>query len=137
MKIAVPVIREDRINDHFGQTENFKVYTISSEKEIVSVKTIPSANGCGCKSGIAGVLAEEGVKVMLAGGIGDGAINVLSNSGIDVIRGCSGEPDENVRRYINGQLSDNGSSCDHHEDHHHHHHHDNHSTGGSHSCTHN
>ena len=34
---------------------------------------------------------------MLAGGIGGGAINVLNNSGIEVIRGCSGDATEVVK----------------------------------------
>ena len=42
--------------------------------------------------------ASDGVTVMLAGGIGGGAINVLNNSGIEVIRGCSGDAGEVVKR---------------------------------------
>lgn len=49
-------------------------------------KKIGSPEGCGCKSDIARVLATDGVTVMLAGGIGGGAVNVLNNSGIEFIR---------------------------------------------------
>jgi predicted Fe-Mo cluster-binding NifX family protein len=56
---------------------------------------------------------------MLAGGIGGGAINVLNNSGIEVIRGCSGKADEIVKLYIDGLVKDSGSSCHQHEEHHH------------------
>jgi len=37
---------------------------------------------------------------MLAGGIGEGAINVLNQSGIKVVRGCSGIAAEVVEQYI-------------------------------------
>ena len=91
MKIAVPVTKENQIDGHFGHCESYGVFTISEKKEITSIKSVKSPQGCGCKSDIASVLASDGVTVMLAGGIGGGAINVLNNSGIEVIRGCSGD----------------------------------------------
>ena len=125
MKIAVPLTTDKRIDDHFGHCEFYGVYNISSENQIVDVQTIKSEQGCGCKSNIASVLSEQGVTVMLAGGIGGGAINVLNNWGIDVIRGCSGMATEVVNMYIAGKLIDSGSSCSHHADH-----------GAAHQCNH-
>jgi predicted Fe-Mo cluster-binding NifX family protein len=129
MKIAVPVTSDNLIDSHFGHCDSYGVYTISEKNEITDFKTVKSPEGCGCKSDIASVLASDGVKVMLAGGIGGGAINVLNNSGIEVIRGCSGKADEIVKLYIDGLVKDTGSSCHHHEGHHH--------DGGSHTCSHN
>jgi predicted Fe-Mo cluster-binding NifX family protein len=128
MKIAVPVTGENNVDSHFGHCESYGVYTINEKKEISDFKKMQSPQGCGCKSDIASVLASDGVSVMLAGGIGAGAINVLGNSGIEVIRGCSGKADEIVRLYLSGQITDSGSSCQQHE---HHHNHD------GHSCSHN
>ncbi len=54
---------------------------------------------------------------MLAGGIGAGAINVLNYSGIQVIRGCSGNADDIVKLYIKGEISDSGINCVQHEQH--------------------
>ena len=90
MKIAVPVTSDNQIDSHFGHCESYGVFTISDKNEIIEMKNVGSPEGCGCKSDIASVLASDGVSVMLAGGIGGGAINVLNNSGIEVIRGCSG-----------------------------------------------
>jgi len=89
MKIAVPVTSDNQIDGHFGHCESYSVFTITDKREISDNKSVKSPQGCGCKSDIASVLAADGVTVMLAGGIGGGAINVLNNSGIDVIRGCS------------------------------------------------
>ena len=75
--------------------------------------------GCGCKSDIASFLASGGVTIMLAGGIGGGAINVLNNNGIEVIRGCSGDATEIVKLYLKGLVEDSGNSCHQHENHHH------------------
>jgi len=63
-------------------------------------------------------LADKGVSVLLAGGIGGGAINVLGNWGIQVIRGCSGDATKNVMEFVEGKIVDNGESCQQHEHHH-------------------
>jgi predicted Fe-Mo cluster-binding NifX family protein len=118
MKIAVPVTKENQIDSHFGHCESYNVFTISDKNEISGVKNIESPQGCGCKSDIASVLASDGVTVMLAGGIGGGAINVLNNSGIEVIRGCSGNATEVVKLYLSGSVEDSGNSCQQHENHH-------------------
>jgi len=55
---------------------------------------------------------------MLAGGIGGGAINVLNNAGIEVIRGCAGVPVMVVNQFIAGLVHDSGESCKTHEQHH-------------------
>ena len=110
MKIAVPV-DNGIINDHFGHSEIFVVYTISSDKQVESALSVASIQGCGCKSGIAEVLAGQGVSVMLAGNIGAGAINHLQVSGIQVIRGCHGEPGRAVTAYLEGTLSDVDKTC--------------------------
>jgi predicted Fe-Mo cluster-binding NifX family protein len=127
MKIAVPITKENQIDSHFGHCESYNVFTISDNKEITGVKNVESPQGCGCKSDIASVLASDGVTIMLAGGIGGGAINVLNNSGIEVIRGCSGNATEVVKLFLSGSIEDSGSSCHQHELH----------QEQGHSCSHN
>jgi predicted Fe-Mo cluster-binding NifX family protein len=114
MKIAVPV-DNGLVNDHFGHSENFVVYTISPENKVVSVNPVAQLDGCGCKSGIAQTLAEQGVSVMLAGNIGAGAINHLHAFGIDVVRGCFGEADKAVKDFLAGSIRDNNQTCTNHE----------------------
>jgi len=128
MKIAVPVNWLNQIDGHFGHCEFFNVYSISDDKNIIGIEVIKSTQGCGCKSNISEILSRFGVTVMLAGGIGSGAINVLNNAGIEVIRGCSGNPEDIVKEYISGSITDNGISCSQHEVHH--------AEGGEHYCNH-
>jgi predicted Fe-Mo cluster-binding NifX family protein len=128
MKVAVPVNRFNQIDGHFGHCEFFNVYTISAINQISEVEVIKSGQGCGCKSNIAGILAHFGVTAMLAGGIGGGAINVLNNAGIEVIRGCAGDPEEVVKNYVTGLVTDSGISCSQHDEHH--------ADGGGHICNH-
>jgi predicted Fe-Mo cluster-binding NifX family protein len=116
MKIAVPVTHNNKIDDHFGHCEFYSVFSIT-EGKITDKQTIPSILGCGCKSNIASVLAADGVTIMLAGGIGGGAINVLNNAGIEVVRGCSGDATKVVELFVSGSISDSGESCKSHTTH--------------------
>jgi predicted Fe-Mo cluster-binding NifX family protein len=59
MKIAVPVTSTNQVDEHFGHCEFYSIYTVSEKNEITKIETIPSVQGCGCKSNIAGVLAAE------------------------------------------------------------------------------
>jgi predicted Fe-Mo cluster-binding NifX family protein len=127
MIIAAPVTKDNQIDGHFGHCSSYNVFTVSDKNEIIAIKNIESPQGCGCKSNIAGILSSYGVTTMLAGGIGGGAISVLNNSGIEVIRGCSGDATEVVKLYLSGLVEDSGSSCNRHEPGHNH----------GHSCNHN
>ena len=96
---------------HFGRTENFKVYEIEDNKVISS--EVISSNGVG-HGALAGVLADRNVKALICGGIGGGAINALTEAGIEVCSGASGDTDKAVEDYLNGKLIDAGQTCDHH-----------------------
>lgn len=117
MKIAVPVKADNSIDNHFGHCAYFKVFTVGEDNELISEQIIPSPQGCGCKSNIASELAEMGVTTMLAGGIGEGAINKLAMNGISVVRNCSGDTDQLVLDFLAGKVEDGGESC---ATHHHH-----------------
>ena len=86
MKVAVPT-REGRVDDHFGHCDHYTIFTIEG-KQVISREVLASPQGCGCKSGIAADLEKMGVEVMLAGNMGEGALNKLSAHNIRVIRGC-------------------------------------------------
>jgi predicted Fe-Mo cluster-binding NifX family protein len=118
MKIAVPT-QNGQVNDHFGHSENYSVYTISPENTIVGHEVVTSGQGCGCKSGIAATLFHKGVTLMLAGNIGGGAIHHLNNYGITVVRGCYGPAEDVVKTYLMGGIQDSGEICNHHEGCHH------------------
>jgi predicted Fe-Mo cluster-binding NifX family protein len=114
MKIAVPTTQAKTVDAHFGHCEFYTIFTIN-QKTIIQSETLASPQGCGCKSNIASTLREMGITVMLAGNIGMGAINVLSNHDIHVIRGCEGDVSQVVSKYLNNQLVDSGLTCSHHD----------------------
>jgi predicted Fe-Mo cluster-binding NifX family protein len=114
MKIALPSC-QNQIDAHFGHCEYFTVFTISNEKEIMSEEKILSPVGCGCKSNIALTLAQQGVKLMLAGNMGQGAVNVLNSHGIEVLRGCAGDVKTVTEEWLTGKLQDTGIACAEHQ----------------------
>jgi predicted Fe-Mo cluster-binding NifX family protein len=111
MKIALPS-RQNRVDEHFGHCEYFTVFTVNENHEILSEETVSSPENCGCKSNIARTLAQIGVRMMLAGNMGQGAVNVLNGYGIDVLRGCSGDVKEVAEGWLAGNLKDSGIACD-------------------------
>ena len=124
MKIAVPT-RGDSVDSHFGHCEVYTIFNVDENNQITGSAKLPSPQGCGCKSDIASVLEGIGVSVMLAGNMGNGALNVLTNHGIDVYRGCSGDVRQLTEVFLQGAISDSGEGCHHHEVH-----------GDDHQCSH-
>ncbi len=111
MKIAVPVIGDNQVDAHFGHCEYFKIYTLSEENIVISVERMDSPQGCGCKSNVAEIFQQEGVRLLLVGGIGQGAITVLNAHGVEVIKNCSGDVTELVAAYLSGNVADSGANC--------------------------
>ena len=110
MKIAV-TYDNGEIFQHFGKTESFKVYEVEDNK-IVSSEVIGS-NGTG-HGALAGLLAEQGVNVLICGGIGGGAQTALTEAGIELCAGAQGNTDQAVESYLKGELVSSGANCDHH-----------------------
>ena len=127
MKIAV-TYENGNIFQHFGRTEQFKVYEVEDNK-VVSSEVIGS-NGVG-HGALAGLLADRSVDVLICGGLGGGAQAALAEAGVEVCAGAEGDADQAVEAYLKGELVSTGANCDHH------HHEDGHSCGGhdeGHSC---
>lgn len=114
MKLAVPT-RDNQVDGHFGHCEFYTIFSIGEKGNIEKSETLPSPQGCGCKSDIAAVLKQQGVDVMLAGNMGQGALNVLNSHGISVYRGCSGDVRKVAEAYLTGEIVDSGLGCQHHD----------------------
>lgn len=110
MKIAT-TYENGNIYQHFGRTEYFKVYEVE-DGAVVSSEVIGS-DGIG-HGALAGLLANHDIQVLICGGLGGGALNALTNAGIEVCAGASGNADEAVAAYLRGELVDTGANCDHH-----------------------
>lgn len=107
---------------HFGRSEQFKIYDIQDGK--VLNEQVVGTGGTG-HGALAGLLANGGVDTLICGGIGGGAINALTQTGITVYAGAQGSCDACVEALIAGTLAQTGeATCDFHgHDHEHTHEH--------------
>lgn len=114
--IAIPT-RDGSVDDHFGHCAYYTIYHLDDDDKIVVVERLDSPQGCGCKSNIASVMREMGVTLMLAGNMGEGAFNKLSEQSIQVIRGCKGKVEAVLNQYLGGKIKDSQEACSHHDCH--------------------
>ncbi len=116
MRIAV-TYEDGEIFQHFGRTEQFKVYDIEDGKVISSQVVGTDGRGHGA---LAGVLGEMNADTLICGGIGGGAQAALAEAGIRLYGGASGSADAAVEALLVGTLEFNPQvQCGHHGEHHH------------------
>ena len=126
MNIAV-TYENGQIFQHFGHTEQFKVYEI--EKNTVVKSYVVDTNGQG-HGALAGFLSLNNIEVLICGGIGGGAQMALAEAGIKLYGGVSGDADAAVEAYLAGNLDFNPNvQCNHHG-----HDHGEEHTCGNHGC---
>lgn len=117
MKIAVTYENGD-IFQHFGHTQEFKVYEVENGKILSSQVVDTNGQGHGALAGVLNVLQ---VDVLICGGIGGGAQAALADAGIRLYGGVSGNADAAVESLLAGTLVYNPNvMCNHHGEHHHH-----------------
>ena len=116
MRIAV-TYEQGNIFQHFGRTEQFKIYEIRDGK--VTEAGIIGADGFG-HGALAGFLKQHGVEALICGGIGGGAQMALAEAGIRLYGGVTGSADAAAEALAAGTLRyDADVRCDHHGEHHH------------------
>lgn len=130
MRIAV-TYENGEIFQHFGHTEQFKVYDVESGKIVSSEVVDTNGNGHGA---LAGVLSALHVDALICGGIGGGAQMALTAAGIQLYGGVSGSADAAAEALAAANLTfDLNVHCDHHD-----YHGEDHACGdhgcGSHTC---
>ena len=111
MKIAV-TYEDGKVFQHFGHSEQFKVYDVEDGKVVKS--EVVGTNGQG-HGALAGFLLQGNVDVLICGGIGGGARNALAEAGIKLFPGAQGDADAQVQAYLAGELNyDPDTVCSHH-----------------------
>ncbi len=124
MKVAV-TYEDGMVFQHFGHTQQFKVYDIQNGK-VVNAQVVDT-NGQG-HGALAGFLLSGQVDTLICGGIGGGAQAALAKADIRLYGGVSGSADEAVQALLAGNLDyDANVHCDHHE-------HEGGHSCGEHSC---
>ena len=141
MRIAV-TYENGEVFQHFGHTEQFKVYDVENGK--ITGEQVIDTNGNG-HGALAGFLQAAKVDALICGGIGMGAQMALADVGIKLYAGVQGDAEAAAKALAEGKLEyDPDARCDHHDHHHgdcgHHHGHDHvhgdcgHHHDGDHHC---
>lgn len=133
MRIAV-TYENGQIFQHFGHTQQFKIYDVEDGKILSSEVVDTSGSGHGALAGVLNALQAD---VLICGGIGGGAQAALTAAGIRWYGGVSGDADQAVDAFLAGTLDYNPNvRCNHHD----HEHGEGHTCGshgcGSHNCGH-
>lgn len=112
MKIAV-TYDKGNIFQHFGHTEQFKIYDVENGEIIKSAVFDTFGSGHGA---LAGFLKNLKVDTLICGGIGGGAQNALKEAGIKYFGGVKGDCDSAVKALLNKTLDfDPDVKCNHHD----------------------
>ncbi len=112
MRFAVPVA-DGRVAAHFGHCSHFALLDVDeATTKIVRQEVMPSP---GHQPGFLPTwLAEEGVSVVIASGMGSRAQALFSENRIEVVVGVIGdEPEKVVLDYLRGELVKGDNICDH------------------------
>ncbi|MFZ5828963.1 MAG: NifB/NifX family molybdenum-iron cluster-binding protein [Planctomycetota bacterium] len=112
MKIAIPVA-DGRLCMHFGHCEQFALVEVAennpSAMQTALVAPPPHEPGV-----LPRWLHEQGVTLVIAGGMGHRAQQLFSKNGVQVLVGAPAEsPETLVTAYLKGTLSCGGNCCDH------------------------
>jgi len=112
MRYAVPVA-DGKVAAHFGHCSHFALFDVDEAAAAVVNKEIISSPGH--QPGLLPVwLAEEGVSVVIAGGMGSRAQALFREHRIEVVIGVRGDdPEKAVLDYIKGELATGDNICDH------------------------
>ena len=121
MKMKIAATYEDGfIYQHFGHTQEFKVYEI--EDGMVKNSMVVGNGGFGHEA-LAELLSSGDIEILICGGIGPGAQIALAEYGIKVVPGISGSADAAVEAFLKGELEfSTEANCNHHD--------------GEHNCSH-
>ena len=113
MKIAV-ASENEMVCEHFGHCESFMIFDTEG-KTIIKSESIPNP---GHKPGFLPVyLNDMGVNVIIAGGMGGGAVEIFDEKGIEVVTGARGNAKTAAASYLAGSLISSGSVCHEHQHH--------------------
>ena len=108
IRIAVAK-RDETISEHFGHCDGYEIFDVEG-KEITNKGFLVYP---GHKPGfLPKFLAEKNVDMIISGGMGASAQELFRKNNIKVIVGMSGNVEEAVRKYLEGEIESNNSVCE-------------------------
>jgi len=110
MKFAIPTVN-NQLTAHFGHCEKFAIVLVEDNKVIHEEFISPPVHQPGVYPRF---LAEQGVDMIIAGGMGQRALDLFAQNNIEVHMGVNmGSPKELIEDYLNNRLDTGKNLCDH------------------------
>jgi ATP-binding protein involved in chromosome partitioning len=112
MRYAVPV-SGGLMSPHFGHCEQFALFDVDvDKKEVTKKQFVPSPEH---QPGLLPAwLAEQGVSMVIAGGMGPRAQEIFYQNGIGVVLGAlESDPERAVLKHLTGGLDTGDNVCTH------------------------
>jgi len=97
-------------SQHFGHCDNFMIYDIEDNK-IVNQSILQNPGHV--PGALPPFLHEHGVKVVIAGGMGERAREIFTANDIQTITGLNGSVEEVLNAYLSNTLEASNETCDH------------------------
>ena len=112
MRIALPVT-DGKLCMHFGHCDTFALIDVDPKTKTITAKDVVDAPEH--QPGLLPPwLAERGVHVVIAGGMGQRAQSLFVENKIKVVTGAPADPPEQVvADYLAGTLKTGANTCDH------------------------
>lgn len=110
MKFAIP-IADGKLTAHFGHCKEFAMVEVENQKILSTEMLDPPPHEPGV---LPRWVKEQGATIVIAGGMGQRAIQLFQQAGVEVLVGAPLEEPENlVKSYLNQTLVTGGNVCDH------------------------
>jgi predicted Fe-Mo cluster-binding NifX family protein len=107
LKIAI-ASEGNQVTGHFGHCESFLIFNVE-EGKIISEESLPNP---GHRPGfLPNYLADNGVNVIISGGMGGGAVDIFNSRNVQVVLGATGDAKAAAESYLKGDLVSTGSIC--------------------------
>jgi predicted Fe-Mo cluster-binding NifX family protein len=110
-KIAIPINSNGMLDEHFGHCEFFSLIEVKNGAIVSEEQVVPPPHEPGL---LPKWLSEKGVSDIIAGGMGQRAIQLFNHFGVNAFVGAPKLTDkELVKGFLEESLSFSANYCDH------------------------
>ncbi|MBU0586760.1 NifB/NifX family molybdenum-iron cluster-binding protein [Candidatus Micrarchaeota archaeon] len=101
------------VAEHFGRCTEFVIAELKKNK-LITIKTVENPYFQNHEPGaVPKLISGTGAKILITGGAGPMAIEMLESMGIEVVCGASGKIKEVLNDYLGGKSKKGENSCEH------------------------
>ena len=111
LRVGFPTNDEITVEEHFGHCAKFAVFSIEDGKVVKKEILVAPEHAPGV---FPKFITANNINVVITGGMGQRAIDLIKANGGEVILGACGNIEDVLKVYLEGELYSKGSACTHH-----------------------